>query len=264
MTGWGQAGPVASMAGHDIDYIAIGGALWSIGRSDSPPVPPLNLVGDFGGGGMMLAFGMVSALLEAMRSGQGQVVDAAMVDGAASLMTMVHMYHLRVCGTTSGAPTCSTPARTTTRSTRPPTASTWPWAGLRRKFYATLLAGLGLADDPPLADAERPRVARHEEACRGGLQTKTVTSGTRSLTAPTPAPPRFCRRGRRRSTRTTKPDRPSSKSRVGCSRPRRHASPYALVDQPRRRRSRGRTRCPGCSNGVLTKGPWPSCGRRAR
>jgi len=94
MTGWGQDGPMAPRAGHDIDYIAIGGALWSLGRADSAPVPPLNLVGDFGGGGMLLAFGMVAALLEAARSGEGQVVDAAMVDGAASLMTMIHAFHL--------------------------------------------------------------------------------------------------------------------------------------------------------------------------
>ena len=83
MTGWGQDGPMASMAGHDIDYIAIGGALWSIGPGGRAPVPPLNLVGDFGGGGMLLAFGMVAALFESARSGEGQVVDAAMVDGAA-------------------------------------------------------------------------------------------------------------------------------------------------------------------------------------
>src|SRR3984885_14252617 len=94
MTGWGQDGPMADMAGHDIDYIAIGGALWPIGRADAAPVPPLNLIGDFGGGGMLLAFGMVAALLEAARSGEGQVVDAAMVDGAASLMTMIHAFRL--------------------------------------------------------------------------------------------------------------------------------------------------------------------------
>ena len=92
MTGWGQDGPMADMAGHDIDYIAIGGALWPIGRAGEAPVPPLNLVGDFGGGGMLLAFGMVAALFEAARSGEGQVVDAAMVDGAASLMTMIHAF----------------------------------------------------------------------------------------------------------------------------------------------------------------------------
>ena len=77
MTGWGQEGPLSSAAGHDIDYIAIGGALWSLGRADSAPVPPLNLVGDFGGGGMLLAFGMVAALLEAARSGEGQIGRAS-------------------------------------------------------------------------------------------------------------------------------------------------------------------------------------------
>ena len=90
MTGWGQDGPLAHAAGHDINYIALAGALEPIGREGSPPVPPLNLVGDFGGGAMMLAFGMACALVERQRSGKGQVVDAAMVDGAAILMTMFH------------------------------------------------------------------------------------------------------------------------------------------------------------------------------
>jgi alpha-methylacyl-CoA racemase len=89
MTGWGQEGPMARAAGHDINYIAIGGALWPLGRGGERPVPPLNLVGDFGGGGMVLAFGVAAALVEVGRSGQGQVVDAAMVDGAASLLTML-------------------------------------------------------------------------------------------------------------------------------------------------------------------------------
>ena len=87
MTGWGQEGPYASAAGHDLNYIALAGALHGIGRQGEAPVPPLNLVGDFGGGGMYLAFGMACALVEARNSDQGQVVDAAMVDGAASLMT---------------------------------------------------------------------------------------------------------------------------------------------------------------------------------
>lgn len=88
MTGWGQDGPMAQAAGHDINYISLSGALHAIGRKGESPVPPLNLVGDFGGGGMYLAFGMVCALLEAKNSGKGQVVDAAMVDGSASLMSM--------------------------------------------------------------------------------------------------------------------------------------------------------------------------------
>ncbi len=90
MTGWGQDGPLARAAGHDINYIALAGVLDAIGRASQAPLPPLNLVGDFGGGGMLLAFGIVCALLECAASGQGQVVDAAMVDGAALLMTMIH------------------------------------------------------------------------------------------------------------------------------------------------------------------------------
>jgi alpha-methylacyl-CoA racemase len=89
MTGFGQDGPLAPAAGHDINYIALAGVLHAIGRKGEAPVPPLNLVGDFGGGGMFLAFGVVCALLEAQRSGKGQVVDAAMVDGSATLMALM-------------------------------------------------------------------------------------------------------------------------------------------------------------------------------
>jgi alpha-methylacyl-CoA racemase len=90
MTGFGQDGPLAQAAGHDINYIALSGVLAHIGRAGQPPTPPINLIGDFGGGGLLLAFGMVCALLERVRSGKGQVVDAAMVDGAAALMTIFH------------------------------------------------------------------------------------------------------------------------------------------------------------------------------
>jgi alpha-methylacyl-CoA racemase len=89
MTGWGQTGPMAKQAGHDIDYIALAGALHAYGRAGEKPTPPINMVGDFGGGGMFLAFGMVSAILHAQRTGVGQVVDCAMVDGAAVLMSMI-------------------------------------------------------------------------------------------------------------------------------------------------------------------------------
>ncbi len=89
MTGWGQDGPLAQAAGHDINYIALAGALHAFGRAGEKPTPPINLVGDFGGGGMLLAFGMVCALLEAQRSGKGQTIDCAMVDGAAALMSMI-------------------------------------------------------------------------------------------------------------------------------------------------------------------------------
>ncbi len=90
MTGWGQTGPLSQAAGHDINYIALTGALHGIGRKGETPVPPLNLVGDFGGGALYLAFGMACALFEARGSGKGQVVDAAMTDGAASLMSMFY------------------------------------------------------------------------------------------------------------------------------------------------------------------------------
>jgi alpha-methylacyl-CoA racemase len=88
MTGWGQEGPLALRAGHDINYIALTGALHAIGRRGEAPVPPLNLVGDYGGGGAFLAIGLLAALLESKVSGQGQVVDAAMIDGVASLMAL--------------------------------------------------------------------------------------------------------------------------------------------------------------------------------
>ena len=93
MTGWGQEGPLAQAAGHDPNYIALTGALHAIGPAGQKPVLPLNLIGDFGGGGMLLAFGVLAALLESKRSGLGQVVDAAMVDGAASLMALIYGLH---------------------------------------------------------------------------------------------------------------------------------------------------------------------------
>jgi alpha-methylacyl-CoA racemase len=96
MTGWGQEGPMMRVAGHDINYISLSGALHTFGRKGEKPVAPLNMVGDFGGGGMLLAFGMVCALFEARNSGKGQVIDAAMIDGSAALMAMI--YGLRASG----------------------------------------------------------------------------------------------------------------------------------------------------------------------
>jgi alpha-methylacyl-CoA racemase len=100
MTGWGQDGPMAPTAGHDINYIGIAGALEPVGRAGERPVPPLNLVGDFGGGGLLLAMGVLAALFERGRSGRGQVVDASMVDGAALLTT--HLHGLRAAGLWGG------------------------------------------------------------------------------------------------------------------------------------------------------------------
>jgi alpha-methylacyl-CoA racemase len=145
MTGWGQDGPLAQRAGHDIDYIAVSGALHPVGPADRPPTPPLNYVGDFGGGGMLLAVGILAALFERGRSGRGQVVDAAMVDGAALLSAF--LYGMRASGLWSdgrGGNLLDGSA---------PFYRTYPTAGggyvavgaLEPQFYAALLAGLGLA-----------------------------------------------------------------------------------------------------------------------
>ena len=93
MTGWGQTGPLAQTAGHDINYLALNGVLHSIGQAGGPPVPPINLVGDYGGGAMFLQVGVLAALLESRASGQGQVIDAAMLEGSSYLMTTLHMFY---------------------------------------------------------------------------------------------------------------------------------------------------------------------------
>ena len=146
-------------AGHDINYIALAGALHAIGRAGEAPVPPLNLVGDFGGGGMFLAFGVLGALLEAQRPGKGQVVDAAMVDGAALLMALV-LRHAAAgqLDATSAAPTCSTAARPSTTPTRPRTASTWPSARSSRSSTPSCIERLGLRREPA-APARPQRLA---------------------------------------------------------------------------------------------------------
>ena len=156
MTGWGQSGPMAPRAGHDIDYIALSGVLHAIGHAGERPVPPLNLVGDFGGGGMVLAFGIACALLEARASGRGQVVDAAMIEGAGLLSTM--MWGMRaarhwsdergVNALDSGAPWYDTYA---TRDGR-----YFAVGAIEPKFYAELVTRLGLAPDslPPQDDRD--------------------------------------------------------------------------------------------------------------
>jgi alpha-methylacyl-CoA racemase len=195
MTGWGQDGPMSQAAGHDIDYIGLGGALWSIGRSDSAPVPPLNLVGDFGGGGMLLAFGMVAALLEAARSGEGQVIDAAMVDGAASLMTMMYSFHqFGIWNEERGSNMLDTGA---------PFYEVYETAdgkyfavgGIEAKFYAELLDGMGLAGDEPLpGQMERDKWPAMKERFAAIFRTKTrdewtaIFDGTDACAVPVLSP----------------------------------------------------------------------------
>jgi alpha-methylacyl-CoA racemase len=147
MTGWGQEGPISQAAGHDINYIAVTGALYSIGRPDQNPVPPLNLIGDFGGGGMLLAFGIACALFETQRSGKGQVIDAAMIDGAAALMAM--FYGQRAAGLWTdqrGANFLDTGAHY--YDTYETADGKWVSVGsIEPQFYALLLKHSGI-DDP--------------------------------------------------------------------------------------------------------------------
>lgn len=150
VTGWGQAGPLAQAAGHDLNYVALSGMLHAMGDADRPPAPPLNLVGDFGGGGMMLAFGVVCAMLEARRSGRGQVVDAAMTDGAALLGAMTYGLHAHGTWSTArganlldgGAPFYATYACADGRFIAV--------GAIEPQFYARLLALTG-ASDPAFA-----------------------------------------------------------------------------------------------------------------
>ncbi len=157
MTGWGQDGPYAPLAGHDINYIALAGALAHFSRAGETPVPPLNMVGDFGGGGMFLAFGVVCALLETQKSGKGQVIDAAMIDGSATLMSMfwamksIGMFNENAPGTNlldTGAHfydvfQCQDDKYISIGSIEP-------------QFYALLLEKTGLTNDPAFAKQMDP------------------------------------------------------------------------------------------------------------
>jgi alpha-methylacyl-CoA racemase len=190
MTGWGQEGPLAKVAGHDINYIALSGALSAIGRAGERPVPPLNLVGDFGGGGMLLAFGMLAALLERVSSGKGQVVDAAMIDGAGLLMTM--FFELASAKSFAG------PRGTNLLDGGAPFYDVYETAdgqhvafgALEPKFFAELVDKLGLTDvdlarqnDPSTWPALRARIGErvHEKTRR---EWERVFAGSDACFAP--------------------------------------------------------------------------------
>lgn len=151
MTGWGQSGPLAHAAGHDLNYIAISGALHAMGRAGETPSPPLNLVGDYGGGALYLAMGVCAALYETTRSGRGQVIDAAITDGTASLMGV--MYGLRAAGIWTDA------REANLLDGGAPFYGVYETAdggfvtigALEPKFYGQLLETLGLQDDPLFA-----------------------------------------------------------------------------------------------------------------
>ncbi|MGN6172824.1 MAG: CaiB/BaiF CoA transferase family protein [Streptosporangiaceae bacterium] len=194
MTGWGQDGPLAETAGHDIDYIAVSGSLDPIGRAGERPLPPLNLVGDFGGGGMLLAVGVLAALVERERSGLGQVVDAAMVDGSALLASF--LYGLRAAGAwqdergtnvlDGGAPFYDTYATADGRYLAV--------GALEPKFFAELLARLGIDETSLPAQYDRsgwPELrARLTEVFAGRTQAEWVEvfTGSDACVAPVVSP----------------------------------------------------------------------------
>lgn len=158
MTGWGQSGPYAQAAGHDINYIALSGVLHTVGRAGERPVPPVNYVGDFGGGAMMLAFGMVSAILAARTGGKGQVIDAAMTDGSALLAGM--SWYFRAIGQNADR------AGVNMLDGGAPFYDTYECAdgkfisigSIEPQFYALLRQAAGVADDPAF-DAQHDRLA---------------------------------------------------------------------------------------------------------
>ena len=165
MTGWGQTGPYAAYAGHDINYIALAGALAHFGRAGGKPTPPINMVGDFGGGGMMLAFGMVAALLNVARGGEGQVIDAAMTDGSAVLMSMMHgMKNMGVWSEELGVNLLDTGAHF--YDTYETADGKFVSIGsIEPQFYAELRRLAGLADDAEFD-------AQHDRAKWGALKDK--------------------------------------------------------------------------------------------
>jgi alpha-methylacyl-CoA racemase len=173
MTGWGQTGPLAQAAGHDIDYIALAGVLHAIGAKDGKPIPPLNLAGDFGGGALYLAFGIVCGILEARHSGKGQVIDAAMVDGAASLMSVFYGMHAAgfwedargVNLLDSGAPFYDTYQ---TKDGK------WIALGpLEAEFFRELLERLGIADEDANTRLDRARWPEVKEKIAAVVKTRT-------------------------------------------------------------------------------------------
>jgi alpha-methylacyl-CoA racemase len=236
MTGWGQHGPMATAAGHDIGYIARAGALHGLGRAGGPPQFPANLLGDFGGGGMLLAFGICAGLVERATSGRGQVVDAAIVDGTASLLAMPFMLMAQgswrdergVNVLDGGVPWYDVYETADGK---------WMAVGaLEPQFYAALLAGLGLSDVPARNDPQNwpelralfaarfkdrtrdewaaafagtdacvePVLSMHEAAADPHLTARETYVVRDGLTQPSPAP-RFSRTPGRLSERPPAP-----------------------------------------------------------
>ena len=173
MTGWGQEGPLSQRVGHDINYIAMAGALDAIGPAEGGPLPPLNLVGDFGGGALYLAMGLLAGIIEARGSGQGQVVDAAMVDGAASLMAMFHGFRqagLWQAGRGANVLDGGAPYYATYRTSDGRYVAV---GAIEKRFYAALLEGLGLEAAALPAQDDRSRWADLRQVFAATFATRT-------------------------------------------------------------------------------------------
>jgi len=174
MTGWGQGGPLASAAGHDLNYIALTGALNANRRGNDKPAIPLNLVGDFGGGGMMLAFGMVSAILNARATGRGQVIDCAMVDGTALLMAMVMGFHARGVWVDEPASNVMDTGCHFYEVYETADGKLVSVAAAEPQFYALLREKTGTADDPDFdAQLDRGAWPRLKDKLAAIFRTKT-------------------------------------------------------------------------------------------
>jgi len=193
LTGYGQDGPLAARAGHDIDYLAIAGALEPLGRADAPPTPPINVLADFAGGGMLLAYGVVAALFARARTGIGQVVDAAMVDGAALMLTP--FYAARASGFWGARGTNMLDSGAPWYDSYETADGGWLAVGaIEPQFYAALLDGLGLADAdlPDQHDRDGWPALRERFASVIASRTRdeweTVFSGTDACVAPALSP----------------------------------------------------------------------------
>lgn len=173
VTGWGQDGPLAKTAGHDINYISLVGAAHAIGPDDRPPPPPLNLVGDFGGGGIYLALGVVAALLESKSSGKGQVVDAAMVDGAASLMTAVYGMHAAGVVTDDRGSNILDGGAHFYNTYETADGKYISIASIESKFYQLLLELTGFDDADHKAHKDKTQWSDYSEKMAAMMKTKT-------------------------------------------------------------------------------------------
>jgi len=194
MTGYGQEGPLSQLAGHDINYISVSGALWPLGRAGDKPVPPLNLVGDFGGGALFLVFGVLAALLHARETGEGQVVDTAMVDGAASLTTMTHAFmNMGYWNEERGVNMLDTGAHFY-EVYETSDGKYMAVGAIESKFYAELLQGLGLSNAELPAQMDRDQWPAMKERFTEVFLTKTrdewtaIFEGTDACTTPVLSP----------------------------------------------------------------------------